>query len=105
MQCCGLQLELVCQGEAFLILDWFGYLGIIILVRTSHFISKRLAKLLTDTFAYYPGIDFELYPFANLQAVNIEHHVDRINAFITLVFGHIILSVLYQSSAHFGLNA
>jgi len=27
------------------------------------------------------------------------------NAFITLVFGHIILSVLYQSSAHFGLNA
>jgi len=27
------------------------------------------------------------------------------NAFITLVFGHIILSVLYESSAHFGLNA
>lgn len=27
------------------------------------------------------------------------------NAFITLVFGHIVLSVLYQSSAHMGLNA
>lgn len=26
------------------------------------------------------------------------------NAFITLVFGHIVLSVLYQSSAHMGLN-
>ena len=42
---------------------------------------------------------------SNLAAVNIEHHVDRMNAFITLVFGHIILSVLYQSTAHFGLNA
>ena len=40
-----------------------------------------------------------------MVAVNIEHHVDRMNAFITLVFGHIILSVLYQSSSQFGLNA
>jgi hypothetical protein len=40
-----------------------------------------------------------------IEAVNIEHHVDRMNAFITLVFGHIILSVLYQSSVHMGLNA
>ena len=37
--------------------------------------------------------------------MNIEHHVDRMNAFITLVFGHIVLSILYQSSAHMGLNA
>lgn len=43
---------------ASLILDWFGYLGIIILVRTSHFISKRLSKWLKNTFAYYPGKQF-----------------------------------------------
>ena len=73
-------------------IDWMGYLGLIIILRTTPFFAPKLGKRLNDIFAYYPG-------------VNIEHHVDRMNSFITLVFGHIILSVLYQSSASFGLNA
>jgi len=72
--------------------DWVGYLGLIIIVRTTPRFAPKLGKKLNDIFAYYP-------------AVNIEHHVDRMNAFITLVFGHLILSVLYQSTSHFGLNA
>lgn len=42
---------------------------------------------------------FEFYP-----ALNIEHRVERINAFTTLVFGHIILSILYQTSVN-GIDA
>src|SRR4051812_24963624 len=43
---------------------------------------------------------FEFYP-----AVNIEHKVERTNAFVTLVFGYSVVAIIYQNAAHFGLNA
>jgi len=83
--------------------DWFGYLGVIIIVRVAPKYSKTIGDILHKIFAYYPGTMY--FDNTNSKAVNIEHHVDRMNAFITLVFGYIVLSVLYQSSAHMGLNA
>jgi low temperature requirement protein LtrA len=43
---------------------------------------------------------FEFYP-----AVNIEHKVERTNAFTTLVFGYSVVAIIYQNAASFGLNA
>ncbi|OAG40414.1 hypothetical protein AYO21_05314 [Fonsecaea monophora] len=43
---------------------------------------------------------FEFYP-----AINIEHRTERTNAFVSLVFGYSVLTILYQSRARVGLNA
>ncbi|KAI9803543.1 MAG: hypothetical protein M1825_001886 [Sarcosagium campestre] len=43
---------------------------------------------------------FEFYP-----AINIEHKTERTNAFVALVFGYSVVALLYQNSAHFGINA
>ena len=45
---------------------------------------------------------FEFYP-----AINIEHRTERMNAFVTLVFGYTVVSLLYQTTrngidAHYG---
>jgi hypothetical protein len=37
--------------------------------------------------------------------MNIEHRVERNNAFIALVFGYSILTIIFQSSASMGINA
>ena len=44
--------------------------------------------------------NFEFYP-----AINIEHRIERTNAFVSLVFGYSVLNILYQSRASVGLNA
>jgi low temperature requirement protein LtrA len=46
------------------------------------------------------GRFFEFYP-----AINIEHKVERTNAFISLVFGYSVVGVLFQSAGVFPLNA
>ena len=46
------------------------------------------------------GHYFEFYP-----AVNIEHKTERTNAFVTLIFGYSVVSLLYQNQAPFGINA
>ena len=38
-----------------LIVDWYGYLGMIILIRIAPYFSPWLAEKLKKTFAYYPG--------------------------------------------------
>ena len=43
---------------------------------------------------------FDFYP-----AMNIEHKVERTNAFISLVLGYSVVGVLYQSSHGYGVNA
>jgi low temperature requirement protein LtrA len=43
---------------------------------------------------------FEFYP-----AINIEHRTERTNAFVSLVFGYSVLTILFQSRARIGLNA
>jgi hypothetical protein len=39
----------------FLIVDWFGYLGMIIIIRAAPHFSPWLGEKLKKTFAYYPG--------------------------------------------------
>lgn len=43
--------------------------------------------------------------FEFAPAVSIEHRIERTNAFVTLVFGHSVLAILYQNKASFGINA
>ena len=43
--------------------------------------------------------------FEFIPAINIEHRVERTNAFVALVFGYSILTILYQSHSSFGINA
>jgi hypothetical protein len=37
-------------------------------------------------------------------AVNIEHHVDRLGAFVTIVLGEMVVNVFYRSASATGLN-
>ena len=46
------------------------------------------------------GQYFEFFP-----AINIEHKTERTNAFVTLVFGYSVVSLLYQNQDPVGLNA
>jgi len=43
--------------------------------------------------------------FEFLPAINIEHKVERTNAFVTLVFGYSVVAIIYQNASSFGLNA
>ncbi len=75
-----------------LFLDLFASTVTIFLIRSSHFISDRLAAWAEKVFEFYP-------------AVNIEHKTERTNAFVTLIFGYSVVALLYQNSASFGINA
>jgi hypothetical protein len=56
MLCYGSLSPLVCERrERAVMVDWFGYVGVIITVRLSPRISKRLGKKLSSIFSYYPG--------------------------------------------------
>ncbi|KAJ9610550.1 hypothetical protein H2200_005327 [Cladophialophora chaetospira] len=52
----------------------------------------RLQRWIRKNFAFYP-------------AINIEHRTERTNAFVALVFGYSVLTILFQSRASIGLNA
>lgn len=73
-------------------LDLFGSMAIVLLIRTGSRILPFAKPFLQRAFEFYP-------------AVNIEHKVERTNAFVTLVFGYSVVALLYQNSASFGLNA
>lgn len=59
----------------------------------SHSEKNRFARYLSNTL-------FDFYP-----AINIEHKVERTNAFIALVLGYSVVGVLYQNTHGYGLNA
>jgi low temperature requirement protein LtrA len=69
-----------------------GAIFVILLIRGSAAISKRLSEWVERVFEFYP-------------AVNIEHKVERTNAFVTLVFGYSVVAIIYQNAASLGLNA
>ncbi|KAF5678920.1 hypothetical protein FHETE_1029 [Fusarium heterosporum] len=46
--------------------------------------SKRLSNFLTSAFEFFP-------------AINIEHRVERTNAFVSLVFGYSVMGPMFQS--------
>lgn len=60
----------------------------------------RGSKLFPEPFTQWLDRVFEFYP-----AINIEHKVERTNAFVTLVFGYSVVAIIYQNAASFGLNA
>ncbi|RVX72944.1 hypothetical protein B0A52_03297 [Exophiala mesophila] len=73
-----------------LILDLFGGIFLVYLFR--QVTTKAHLKSIARWFDFMP-------------AINIEHRVDRSNAFTSLVFGYSILTILFQSSASFGINS
>ena len=73
-------------------LDLTGAMMVVMVIRGSKLISKRLAKNIQKLYEFYP-------------AVNIEHKTERTNAFVTLVFGYSVVAIIYQNAASFGLNA
>jgi low temperature requirement protein LtrA len=75
-----------------LCLDLFASTVVVFLVRKSKSVSSRLGKWAEKVFEFYP-------------AVNIEHKTERTNAFVTLIFGYSVVSLLYQNAAPFGINA
>jgi hypothetical protein len=69
-----------------------GPMGIILLIRSAKVWSESLGRWTNKVFEFYP-------------AINIEHKVERTNAFVTLVFGYSVVAIIYQNAAGFGLNA
>jgi hypothetical protein len=64
-----------------------------------HISLFRYARSHTTSFAQRIERFFDFYP-----AINIEHKVERTNAFVSLVLGYSVVGVLFQN-AGFGLNA
>jgi low temperature requirement protein LtrA len=73
-------------------IDLCGSMFVILLIRSAKDISKAWQEWCDRVFEFYP-------------AVNIEHKVERTNAFVTLVFGYSVVAIIYQNAASFGLNA
>lgn len=74
-----------------LAIDLFGNLGHVALYRYGRSHSSALAHKVSRFFDFYP-------------AINIEHRVERTNAFVSLVFGYSVVGVLFQN-AGYGANA
>lgn len=58
----------------------------------SHGQDSRLGARLNRFFEFYP-------------AMNIEHRVERMNAFVSLVLGYSVVSILFQSGGGYSINA
>ncbi len=75
-----------------IVIDLTGAMLVIVFIRSAKFISQSLGEWSDRMFEFYP-------------AVNIEHKVERTNAFVALVFGYSVVAIIYQNAAHFGMNA
>jgi hypothetical protein len=75
-----------------IVFDLFGNSIMLIIQRPGTYISKRIPRRWKESLEFFPG-------------TNIEHRIERTNAFVTLVFGSCVLGLLYQSSAKMGVNA
>ena len=71
--------------------DLFGGF-LMITVQRPGVIQRRMPASWRERLEFFPG-------------TNIEHRIERTNAFVTLVFGSCVLGILYQSSAEMGVNA
>ncbi|KAL2041084.1 hypothetical protein N7G274_006028 [Stereocaulon virgatum] len=72
--------------------DLFSVLGIVWLKRWVDAERPGFMSRFRDWFDFFP-------------AINIEHKTERTNAFVTLVFGYSVVSLLFQNKAPFGINA
>lgn len=75
-----------------LFLDLFGYFIFIVFFRWGQ--TKAMAQTRGLAFSICTGVHkmFEFIP-----AINIEHRIERTNAFVTLVFGSSVLAIIYQN--------
>ncbi len=73
-------------------IELWGAILLVVLIRKSGFFSPSFENWINKKFEFYP-------------AVNIEHKVERTNAFVTLVFGYSVVAIIYQNAASTGLNA
>lgn len=75
-------------------LDVWGQLLIVSLFRYSQATAKstQVGKFLASFFEFYP-------------AMNIEHRVERTNAFVSLVLGYSVVGVMFQSYGGYTVNA
>lgn len=75
-----------------IVLDTFGNFFVMVFYRMPRFFGTRLKSWSERHFEFYP-------------AMNIEHRIERMGAFVTLVFGYSVIALLYQSKVAFGINA
>jgi low temperature requirement protein LtrA len=73
-------------------IDQFAPMIMIWLVRTNKTGEGGIREKLAKHFDFYP-------------AMNIEHRVERTNAFVTLVFGYSVLTILFQTHSSIPVNA
>jgi low temperature requirement protein LtrA len=73
-------------------LDIFGPVALILLQRGGDWMGDGLSSWIKSRFEFIPG-------------ANIEHKIERTNAFVGLVFGYSVVALLYQSAVPFGINA
>ena len=85
------RLALIWPALAF---DTWGQIFSIMLFRYGHKAgdSSRLGRTLNRLFEFYP-------------AMNIEHRVERTNAFVSLVMGYSVVGILFQSAGGYNVNA
>jgi low temperature requirement protein LtrA len=72
--------------------DLFGNILMVFVQRPSPWVAKHIPARIREKLEFFPG-------------TNIEHRIERTNAFVTLVFGSCVLGLLYQSDVEFGINA
>lgn len=77
-----------------LLMDLCGQIIYIFIRYTAHKFGPKVNAWIEEKFEFWP-------------AVNIEHRTERMNAFVTLVFGYSVVALLYQSTkegidAHYG---
>ena len=75
-----------------ILFDLFGQFSMVLLQRPGSPIARFVPESWKTSLEFYP-------------ATNIEHRIERTNAFVTLVFGSCVLGLLYQSSVAMGINA
>jgi low temperature requirement protein LtrA len=75
-----------------IVFDLFGQFIMAFLQRSNSTLEKLIPVKFKERFEFAPG-------------TNIEHRIERTNAFVTLVFGSCVLGLLYQSNVEFGINA
>ncbi|EOA88521.1 uncharacterized protein SETTUDRAFT_160398 [Exserohilum turcica Et28A] len=75
-----------------LVLDLFGQFAMLLLQHNHSPLRKHLPQRIKSSLEFFPG-------------TNIEHRIERTNAFVTLVFGSCVLGLLYQSNVAMGINA
>jgi low temperature requirement protein LtrA len=75
-----------------IVLDIFGPVLLTVIERGPTWLGPRCCAWFRKIFDFTPG-------------QNIEHKIERTNAFVALVFGYSVIALLYQSSVEFPLNA